>query len=192
MQGRRVWAHAAFLVAALSAGLVAGPAIVNAATRGSGASPEWGLMLRSFFLRPEVHASELLTFLLQFLDALLGLLEGRKLLALFDLRAFFEIGRRNVFGKNRSLNFFSGIAVHPPRDALPTFTEYRVVGTYREPRVFDTAADAFVNTTFEQQTRDDCAVAQGERACRNHDRLARRLIHGHECSRVVRRLSDQF
>src|SRR5439155_26925273 len=40
MQGRRVWAHAAFLVAALSAGLVAGPAIVNAATRGSGASPE--------------------------------------------------------------------------------------------------------------------------------------------------------
>src|SRR5436190_14180732 len=40
MQGRRVWAHAAFLVAALSAGLVAGPAIVNAATSGSGASPE--------------------------------------------------------------------------------------------------------------------------------------------------------
>ena len=40
MQGRRIWAHAAFLVAALSAGLVAGPSIVNAASRGSGASPE--------------------------------------------------------------------------------------------------------------------------------------------------------
>ena len=34
-----------------------------------------------------------------------------------------------------------------------SITEYRVVGTFREPRVFDTSADAFVNTTFEQQTR---------------------------------------
>jgi len=75
-------------------------------------------------------------------------------------RAFFEIGRRNVFGKNRSLNFFSGIAVHPPHDALPTFTEYRVIGTYREPRVFDTGADAFVNTTFEQQTRSSFNFAR--------------------------------
>jgi len=68
-------------------------------------------------------------------------------------RAFFQIGRRNVFGKNRSLNFFSSIAEHPPHDTLPAFTEYSVVGTFREPRVFDTAADAFVNATFEQQTR---------------------------------------
>jgi outer membrane protein insertion porin family len=68
-------------------------------------------------------------------------------------RAFFEIGRRNVFGKNRSLNLFSSIAIHPPHDNLETFTEYRLIGTYREPRVFDTAADAFVSATLEQQTR---------------------------------------
>ena len=68
-------------------------------------------------------------------------------------RAFFQIGRRNVFGKNRSVNFFSSVAEHPPHDTLPVFTEYSVVGTFREPRVFDTAADAFVNTTFERQTR---------------------------------------
>ncbi len=81
--------------------------------------------------------------------------EGTPAREVFEVapRAFFEIGRRNVFGKNRSVSFFSGVAVHPPPDAPPTFTEYRVVGTYREPRVFDTAADAFINTTFEQQTR---------------------------------------
>ncbi|HXI29115.1 MAG TPA: POTRA domain-containing protein [Vicinamibacterales bacterium] len=75
-------------------------------------------------------------------------------------RAFFEIGRRNVFGKNRSLNFFSSIAVHPPHDTLATFTEYRLIGTYREPRLFDTAADAFVTATFEQQTRSSFNFAR--------------------------------
>jgi outer membrane protein insertion porin family len=68
-------------------------------------------------------------------------------------RAFFGVGRRNVFGKNRSLNFFSSISLHPPQDDVPVLTEYRVVGTFREPRVFNTSADAFVNATFEQQTR---------------------------------------
>jgi outer membrane protein insertion porin family len=68
-------------------------------------------------------------------------------------RAFFQVGRRNVLGKNRSLNFFSSLSLHPPREDSTSITEYRVVGTFREPRVFDTSADAFVNTTFEQQTR---------------------------------------
>jgi outer membrane protein insertion porin family len=75
-------------------------------------------------------------------------------------RAFFEIGRRNVFGKNRSLNFFSSVAIHPPQDTLATFTEYRLIGTYREPRLFDTAADAFVTATFEQQTRSSFNFAR--------------------------------
>ena len=61
------------------------------------------------------------------------------------------MGRRNVFGKNRSLNLFSSVAFHSQQSDLPL--EYRVVGTYREPRVFDTNADAFVNLTFEQQRR---------------------------------------
>jgi outer membrane protein assembly complex protein YaeT len=66
-------------------------------------------------------------------------------------RAFFEIGRRNVFGKNRSVNLFSSVAYHSQESSSPL--EYRLVGTFREPRVFDTAADAFVNVTFEQQRR---------------------------------------
>jgi outer membrane protein insertion porin family len=66
-------------------------------------------------------------------------------------RAFFEASRRNVFGKNRSLTFFSSVAYHSEESSIPF--EYRVIGTYREPRVFDTAFDAFVNVTFEQQRR---------------------------------------
>jgi translocation and assembly module TamA len=71
----------------------------------------------------------------------------------FDVapRAFFEVGRRNVFGKNRSVNLFSSVAFHSQESAANV--EYRAIGTFREPRVFDTAADAFVNATFEQQRR---------------------------------------
>jgi outer membrane protein insertion porin family len=71
----------------------------------------------------------------------------------FDVapRAFFEIGRRNVFGKNRSLNFFSSVAFHSQESAANV--EYRAIGTFREPRIFDTTADAFINATIEQQRR---------------------------------------
>ena len=69
----------------------------------------------------------------------------------FAPRAFFEIGRRNVFGKNRSVNFFSSLAYHSEDSSIPI--EYRLIGTFREPHVFDTAADAFVNATVEQQRR---------------------------------------
>jgi len=66
-------------------------------------------------------------------------------------RAFFQIGRRNVFGKNRSLNFFSSVAFHSQQSAANL--EYTAIATYREPRIFNTAADAFVNATVEQQRR---------------------------------------
>jgi hypothetical protein len=71
-------------------------------------------------------------------------------------RAFFEIGRRNLFGKNRSVNLFTRISLRP--DTSPDagesstagygFSEYRVLGTFREPRVFGTAADAFLTATM--------------------------------------------
>jgi outer membrane protein insertion porin family len=69
----------------------------------------------------------------------------------FAPRAFFQVGRRNLFGKNRSLSFFSSVAFHS--DESSANLEYSAIGTYREPRIFDTAADAFVNLTFEQQRR---------------------------------------
>jgi outer membrane protein assembly complex protein YaeT len=69
----------------------------------------------------------------------------------FDIapRALFEIGRRNLFGKNRSVNLYTSVS----RTVVSKLTEYRVVGTFREPRLLDSAADAFLNLTIEQQHR---------------------------------------
>jgi outer membrane protein insertion porin family len=88
-------------------------------------------------------------------------------------RAFFEIGRRNLFGKNRSVNLFTRISLRPKdspffADQRPGsqtgsgygFSEYRVLTTYREPRVFGTAADAFLTGTLEQQIRSSFNFAR--------------------------------
>ena len=83
----------------------------------------------------------------------------------FAPRAFFEVGRRNLFGRNRSVNLFNSISVHP-KDSPTTsdggygLTEYRVLGTFREPRIFDTAADAVVTATVEQQIRSSFNFAR--------------------------------
>lgn len=79
----------------------------------------------------------------------------------FAPRGFFEIGRRNLGGRNRTLSLFSRVSFKrrsAPGD--PTldgrgfgFTEYRVTGTYRERRAFGTEADLLVATTFEQAVR---------------------------------------
>ncbi len=77
-------------------------------------------------------------------------------------RAFFEVGRRNLFGKNRSINVFSRVGLRPQSASrsieAPTpggygLSEYRLLGTFREPRVRGTAADAFLTGTAEQQLR---------------------------------------
>jgi len=74
-------------------------------------------------------------------------------------RAFFEIGRRNLFGKNRSINLFARISFRPEpgQSTADTanfgFKEYRVFGAFREPRLFNTEADAFLTGTIEQQSR---------------------------------------
>jgi outer membrane translocation and assembly module TamA len=54
-----------------------------------------------------------------------------------------------LFGKNRSANLFTSVS----RSVVSSLIEYRAVATFREPRLFDTAADAFINGTFEQQHR---------------------------------------
>jgi outer membrane protein assembly complex protein YaeT len=76
-------------------------------------------------------------------------------------RAFFEIGRRNLFGKNRSVNFFTSVSLHPPNEGEPVaasavgygLPEYRFLFTFREPRLLNTPIDGFANVTFEQQIR---------------------------------------
>ena len=81
----------------------------------------------------------------------------------FAPRGFFEIGRRNLFGRNRSINLFTRVSVRRKnaRDDVVkmgqtnnfSFNEYRVVTTYREPRTFGLAWDIFVTGFLEQAIR---------------------------------------
>ncbi|MCX6552694.1 MAG: BamA/TamA family outer membrane protein, partial [Acidobacteria bacterium] len=83
----------------------------------------------------------------------------------FAPRGFFEIGRRNLWGKNRSINFFSRVSLrHHTQsvydsidqsytDVSQNDVEYRVVGSYREPRAFGTSADFLTALAFEQGSR---------------------------------------
>jgi outer membrane protein assembly factor BamA len=56
-------------------------------------------------------------------------------------RGFFEIGRRNLGGKNRSVNLFTRFGLRPddslddPGGSPFGFVDYRVIGTYRQPRL---------------------------------------------------------
>lgn len=85
-------------------------------------------------------------------------------------RAFFEIGRRNLWGKNRSVNLFTRVSLRPTDQGINPagsttfagygFSEYRILGTFREPRVFDTTADAFLTGTIEQQIRSSFNFAR--------------------------------
>jgi outer membrane protein assembly factor BamA len=79
-------------------------------------------------------------------------------------RGFFEVGRRNLWGKNRSVNLFTRVSLRsrfrtdattPPEDVTGElgFNEYRVVGTFREPRIFDSRADLLVTGIVEQAVR---------------------------------------
>jgi outer membrane protein assembly complex protein YaeT len=80
-------------------------------------------------------------------------------------RGFFEVGRRNLWGKNRSINLFSRVSVRRRTDTVPetpaspatevsrTTLEYRVIGAYREPRFAGTAADLQASLGFEQGSR---------------------------------------
>ncbi len=86
-------------------------------------------------------------------------------------RASFELTRRNLFGQNRSVSLFSSVSVRlqqqqvfTPDGALSTdqfaAPEYRVIGTYREPRIFERSADALVTATIEQQARSSFNFAR--------------------------------
>jgi outer membrane protein insertion porin family len=72
----------------------------------------------------------------------------------FAPRAFVQLGRRNLFGKNRSLNLFASVS-QPTigSDTSSDTTEYRAIGTFREPRIFDTTTDAVLNATLQRQIR---------------------------------------
>ena len=79
-------------------------------------------------------------------------------------RGFFEIGRRNLWGKNRAVNLFTRVSLRS-RDADTGdpgavdgmggfgFNEYRVFATFREPRAFGTSAEILVTGILDQAIR---------------------------------------
>jgi outer membrane protein assembly factor BamA len=78
----------------------------------------------------------------------------------FAPRGFFDIGRRNVGGRNRTVDLYARVSLQPrdaPNDPSKdgtglTIGEYRVVGTYRAPRaVF--GGDATLTAAAEQGIR---------------------------------------
>jgi outer membrane protein insertion porin family len=83
----------------------------------------------------------------------------------FAPRASFEVGRRNLFGTNRSVNLFTSASLHPRNSPVfanqaPAtgdaggygFPQYRVLGQFRQPRILR-STDFRVTGTLEQQIR---------------------------------------
>jgi outer membrane protein insertion porin family len=84
----------------------------------------------------------------------------------FVPRGSIEVGRRNLWGKNRSINGFAraalrsrdlvlnsgGISLEEQAGGL-AFNEFRTFATYREPKVFNTGADLLVTAIIDQAVR---------------------------------------
>lgn len=85
----------------------------------------------------------------------------------FAPRGFFNIGRRNVGGRNRTLDLYTRVSIRP-RDAPDDperdgtgigFSEYRVVTTYRQPRAF-AETDVVMTAAIEQGVRSSFNFAR--------------------------------
>jgi outer membrane protein assembly factor BamA len=95
-------------------------------------------------------------------------------------RAFVDLGRRNLFGKNRSVNFFASASLHPNETETSSrvgygFAEYSLRGTFHEPRVFGTAMDGVLTATLEQQIRSSFNFAKKSAAAQVSRRLTSRV-----------------
>ena len=81
----------------------------------------------------------------------------------FAPRGSLQVGRRNLWGKNRSINLFTRVSVRRKNDLVSSsvseraqtlgFNEYRVLATYREPRSFGFGWDVLVSSYVEQAIR---------------------------------------
>ncbi len=101
----------------------------------------------------------------------------------FAPSAFVEVTRRNLFGKNRSVNLFGRVSPYfNTADGITPvggsgrfgFTEYRLLGSFREPRVLNTGADASLTAVIEQQHRASFNFSRKSFIAE----VGRRLAHG--------------
>lgn len=99
-------------------------------------------------------------------------------------RAYVELSRRNLWGKNRAVSLLTSAslrAIDPAADAPPGtpsrfgLNQYRVLGTFREPRLFDGPGDAQITAFLERGLRSsftfDRIGARAEYARRFASRL---------------------
>lgn len=82
-------------------------------------------------------------------------------------RGFFDVGRRNLGGKNRSIDLFTRLSLRPSDPAPGTtnttpfgFAEYRVVGTFTQPRAIGGNADLSLTAAAEQGRRSSFNFAR--------------------------------
>ncbi|PYR78901.1 MAG: hypothetical protein DMF86_04875 [Acidobacteria bacterium] len=75
-------------------------------------------------------------------------------------RGFFEIDRRNIGGKNRTVGLSTRLSLRPknppitaPQESGYGFSEYRIVGNFREPRAFGISNDLNITAAVEQAVR---------------------------------------
>jgi outer membrane protein assembly complex protein YaeT len=85
----------------------------------------------------------------------------------FAPRGFFDVGRRNLGGKNRSVDLFTRISLRPSdpepgtRNTTPFgFLEYRIVGTFTQPRAIGGNADLSLTAAAEQGRRSSFNFAR--------------------------------
>ena len=81
----------------------------------------------------------------------------------FAPRGFFQIGRQNLWGKNRSIDLFTRVSVRRQNDPAGLrvgeggsglgFNEYRVLGTFQEPRLLGSTWNGFITGFVEQAIR---------------------------------------
>lgn len=80
----------------------------------------------------------------------------------FAPRGFVQIGRGNLWGKNRSIDLFIRASLRRKNQTMDArvpdtqslgINEHRILGTYQEPRVLNTEWDGFINGFVEQAIR---------------------------------------
>ena len=109
-------------------------------------------------------------------------------------RASFEIGRTNLWGKNRSVNLFSGVSLRPidaPGDPSRDgkccgFSEYRVIGSLREPSLFGSDTNGLASVSVEQAIRNSFNFLRQDGSLQALRRLGGRtsVIGGYSLERV--------
>ncbi len=99
----------------------------------------------------------------------------------FAPRGFFDVGRRNVGGKNRSINLYTRVSLRPDDAADETdgsrfgFSDYRVVTTYREPRPYGINGDLTMTGAVEQGVRSSFNFIRKGVTAELHRRMSPRV-----------------